>query len=80
MECADFFKGVAGGDAVNEEEAFACAHVLLAHCSIFFLTCCVQNVQQSDLFVDQALLAIRVFDSRIILINEMTLNELNSKS
>ena len=31
MEGADLLEGVAGGDGVDEEEAFACAHVLLSH-------------------------------------------------
>lgn len=34
VERRDFFKRVAGGDRVDEEEALPGAHVLLTHCAI----------------------------------------------
>lgn len=77
MESANFLERVAGGDRVNEEEAFTSAHVLLAHGSVkserqglsaveyhspvFLLTSGVEDVEQCDLFINDALLAVRVY-------------------
>jgi len=80
VESADFLERVAGCDGVDEQEPFACAHVLLTHRSVFFLPSGIQYVQQCDLLIDHALLAVRVLNSRIILVDEVALNELNRQS
>lgn len=79
MEGADFLERIAGGDRVNEEEAFTSAHVLLAHSSVFLLTSGVEDVEQCDLFVDDTLLAVRVLDCWIVFVDEVTLNELDGE-
>jgi hypothetical protein len=77
MESTNFLERIAGGDRVNQEEAFASAHVLLPHSSvgserqglsaaeyyspIFLLTGGVEDVEQCDFFIDDALLAVRVY-------------------
>jgi len=58
VEGADFLEGVAGCDGVDEEEAFACAHVLFAHGPVFLLSRSVKHVEQRDLLINHALLAI----------------------
>lgn len=79
MESANFLERVAGGDRVNEEEAFTSAHVLLAHGSVFLLTSGVEDVEQCDLFINDALLAVRVLDCWVVFVDEVTLNELNGE-
>jgi hypothetical protein len=37
VERRDFFKRVAGGDRIDEEEAFSCTHVLLTHRTVLLL-------------------------------------------
>ena len=76
VECADFLERIARRDGVDQEEALARAHVLLAHSTggemvrtrgrrdaymdipIFFLTRSVQDVEESDLVVNDALLPV----------------------
>jgi hypothetical protein len=74
MESANFLERITGGDGVNEEEAFTSAHVLLAHSSVgsewqglsaveyyspvFLLTSGVEDVEQCDLFIDDALFTV----------------------
>ena len=58
LEGDDLFKALSRGDAVDEEEAFAGAHVLFAHCRVLFLASGIENVEKGDLIVDDALLAI----------------------
>lgn len=79
MESANFLKRIAGGDRVNEEEAFTSAHVLLAHSPVFLLTSRVEDVEQRDLIIDDALLAVRVLNCRVVFVDEMALNELDSE-
>lgn len=79
MESANFLERIAGSDGVNEEEAFTSAHVLFAHCSIFLLAGSVEDVEQRDLIIDDALLAVRVLDCWVVFVDEVTLNELNGE-
>jgi hypothetical protein len=58
LECHDFLKALSRRYAVDEEEAFAGSHVLLAHGRVFFLAGRVKHVQQRNLFVNHALLAV----------------------
>ena len=60
MEMGDFVKRAAGGDGVDEEESLAGAHVLLAHRAVFFLSCCIEDVEESNFVVDDTLFAIGV--------------------
>lgn len=46
---------------VDEQEALAGPHVLLAHGRVLLLAGCVEHVEQGDLIVDDALLAVRVW-------------------
>ena len=61
LEGHDFFKGLTRCDRVDEQEALAGAHVLFPHCRILLLACRVENVQESDLIVDNTLLAVGVW-------------------
>jgi len=79
VEGTDLLEGVAGGDGVDEEEAFACAHVLLSHRTVFFLAGGVEDVEEGYFFVDHALLAVRVFDGGIVLVYEVALDELDGQ-
>lgn len=49
------------------------------HLPVFLLACRIQNVEKRDLFVDDALLSVRVLDRWVILVDEMTLNELDGQ-
>ena len=49
-----------------------CIH-LLAHCTEFFLTGSVKNVQLCDFIVDDALFGIRVFYRWVIVCDKITL-------
>lgn len=60
LEGHDFFEGLARRYGVDEQEALAGAHVLFPHCRVFLLARRVEDVQQSDLIVDHALLAVGV--------------------
>jgi hypothetical protein len=60
LESQDFFKALPAGYGVDEQEAFARSHVLLAHCAVFLLACSIEHVQQSNLLIDNALLAVRI--------------------
>jgi hypothetical protein len=44
----------------NKQEAFACPHILVAHCGIFFLACSVQNVQNAGFAIDKNLMFLHV--------------------
>jgi len=74
---AYLLEGVPGSDRVHEKEALARAHVLFPHGSVLFLTGRVEDVQKSDLFINNALLPIRVFNRRVILVYEVLLDELD---
>lgn len=58
LESLDLFKGLLRGDGVDEQEAFASAHVLFSHSRVFFLSCCVEHIEECDLIVDDTLLAV----------------------
>lgn len=58
LECHDFFKGLTRCDGVDQEEAFARSHILFAHGRVFFLSGGIEDIQQSDLIVNDTLLAV----------------------
>jgi hypothetical protein len=60
LERHNLLEALAVGYRVDEQEALACAHVLLPHGRILLLTGCVEDIEQRDLVVDDALLAVRV--------------------
>lgn len=60
LEGHDLFEGLTRCYRVDEQEALAGAHVLFPHCRVLLLTCCVQDIQQSDLIVDHTLLAVGI--------------------
>jgi hypothetical protein len=47
---------------------------LIAHCGILFLARCVQNIQKTRITVNGDLLAIAVFDGRVVLLDKVVLN------
>lgn len=58
LECGDFLEALAGGDGVDKQETLACAHVLLSHGAVLFLASGIENIEKSDLIVDDTLLAV----------------------
>jgi len=78
-EGCDFIEGAAGSDSVNEEEALASAHVLIAHCAVLLLAGGIKDIEEGGLTVDCNLLPVAILDGRIVLINEVVLDQLDSK-
>ena len=77
---AERLDGLEGGTAsnrINNQEALARSNVLVAHGRIFFLASRVEDIQQADFAVDFDLLAVGVFNGRIIFVHEMILGELS---
>jgi hypothetical protein len=60
LESGDFLEALAGCDGVDEQEALACTHVLLAHGAVLFLAGGIEHIEQGDLIVNNALLAVGV--------------------
>jgi hypothetical protein len=60
LEGHDLLEALPAGYAVDEQEALAGPHVLLAHGAVFFLAGGVEHVEQGRLAVDYALLAVRI--------------------
>lgn len=58
LERRDFLEALTGCDGVNEQEAFSCPHILFSHGGIFFLSGSIENIQQRNLVIDNALLAV----------------------
>lgn len=63
LEGCDLFKALAGRDGVNEQEPFACPHVLLSHGGVLFLAGGVEHIEQRDLVVNDTLLSVGVCDN-----------------
>lgn len=100
LERGDFLEALTGRDGVDEQESFAGTHVLLPHGGVLFLSGGIEDIEQGDLFVNDTLLAVRVWgrtsaetdglwveifwqhtlDGRIILVDEMALNQLDRKT
>jgi len=58
LECQDFLKALTGGYAIDEEKAFAGAHVLLAHGTVFLLAGGVEDIKKRNFLVNNALLPV----------------------
>lgn len=61
LEGVDFVEALTRGDGVNEQEAFASAHVLLTHGHVLFLAGGIEDIEEGVFFVNLALLAIRIY-------------------
>jgi len=79
-EGSDFVERATGSDSVDEEEALAGAHVLVTHSAVFLLTSSIEDIEEGGLTVDGDLLPVTVLDGRIVFIDEVILDELDSKS
>lgn len=60
LEGHDLLVGGTRGDGVDEEEALARAHVLLAHGRVLLLTGGVEDIEEGDLVVYHALLSVGI--------------------
>lgn len=60
LESGNFLEALAGVDGVDEQETLAGPHVLLSHGRVFLLTGGIEDIEQSDLIVNDALLAVGV--------------------
>jgi len=76
-EARHFVKAGAGGDTVHAQEALARPHVLISHRRVLFLPRGIEDVEQAGLFVDNHLLAVRIFNRRVVLVQKVVLNQLN---
>jgi hypothetical protein len=61
LEGGDLLETLAGSDVVDKQETLSCPHVLLAHGTVLLLAGGVENIEKSDLVVNVALLAVRVW-------------------
>lgn len=73
MEALDAPKGGARGNAVNKDKTLAVSDPLVSKRCVLLLAGCVENLEHTWLPVDNDLLAIRVLDCRIILIEAQLL-------
>jgi hypothetical protein len=60
LEGHNLLEALAVGYRVDEQEALAGPHVLLAHGRVLLLAGCVEHIEQRNLVVNDALLAVRV--------------------
>lgn len=75
-ELAQLFEGGHGGDAEDEQEAVGVAHVELAHRGELFGTRRIHDLEHDLAAIDVNLLAVGVFDCRVIAFDEDALDEL----
>lgn len=61
LESHNLLEALPVGYRVDEQEALSCAHVLLTHGRVLLLSSCVEHIEQRNLVVDDALLAVRVW-------------------
>jgi len=79
VERAYFLERVPRSDRVDEQKPFAGPHVLLAHGTVFFLAGCVQNIEEGNLVVDDALFPVGILDGRVIFVDKVALYELDGE-
>jgi len=80
---AEFGKVVESGlchNRVSHSKALAILHVQITHCGKLFSSCSIQNFQHVLISVDFQGFSITVLDSRIIFLNENSLDELHRQS
>ena len=66
LECADFLKRLSRGDAVDEQKAFASAHVLFSHRRVLLLAGGVEDIEEGDFFVNDTLLAVGICEEKLV--------------
>jgi len=76
-ERRDFVKGGSRGDGINAKKSLACAHVLISHSAILLLARSIQDVEKAGLVIDGNLLTVRILDGRVVLVDEMVLDQLD---
>mmetsp|Transcript_49387 Transcript_49387/g.127316 ORF Transcript_49387/g.127316 Transcript_49387/m.127316 type:complete len:221 (-) Transcript_49387:381-1043(-) len=79
VEKLHFFERRLRYDRVHDKEALASPHVLVTHGGVFLLTGSIQDVKKAGLVVNCDLLPVRVLNGRIILLDEVVLDELDGK-
>lgn len=42
------------------QEAFPCSHILVPHCTVLFLTCCIKNIQETGFSINYYLLPVGI--------------------
>lgn len=60
LEGQDLLKALPGGDRVDEQKALAGPHVLFPHGRVLFLTGGIEDVEQGDFVVDDALFSVGI--------------------
>jgi hypothetical protein len=80
LEGGDLLEALSGSDVVDKQEALASTHVLLSHRTVLLLSCGIEDIEQGDLIVNLALLAVGVFDCRVILVDEVALDQLDGQA
>jgi len=63
-------------DGEYDEESLPGPHVLVPHGTILLLTSGVENIQEARLSIYHHLLPVAVLDGRVVLVNEVVLDEL----
>ena len=76
----NIFKRFGVVDGEDKQEALARSHVLVPHGAVLLLSGRVQDVEEARFPVDDDLLAVRVLDGRIILIDKVVLYQLDCQS
>ncbi len=66
VEALDAGEAAAGGDGVDEDEAFAVADPLVAERGVFFLAGCVEDFEHAGLAVYHHLFAVGVLDCWVV--------------
>jgi hypothetical protein len=67
------------GDAVDQHEALAVADPLVSESGVFLLASGVQNLQHAGLAVNLHLLAVRVFDRRVVRLDKVIQTKLRDR-
>lgn len=64
LEGHDLLERLSAGDAVDQKETLAGAHVLLAHSRVLLLSGGIKDIEKGDLLVNDALLAVGIWEGR----------------
>jgi hypothetical protein len=80
VEALDSSKRGARWDAVDEDEAFSIAYPLVAQGNVLLLAGCVEDFEHARLAVNLNLLAVRVFNSGIVGLDEMVQTKLGESA
>ena len=80
FHCLDVLKGLVIGQAVANDEPLPVLDVEVPHRGKLLCSGRVQDLEDAGRAVDLDLLPVKVFDGRIVLLHEVTRNELNRQS